>query len=125
MDRRGREVIGTLPCRRYLLAARNYDRFLQSYWETVQSISPGHVSLVASTDHGRGFGVEWRDHGEKIAGAEGIWIAVMGPRVAALGERTGVEPVTQSEVAASVAALAGEDYAGAVTKAGKSLPFGR
>jgi hypothetical protein len=38
-----------------------------------------------------------------------------------LGERTNVEPVTQSQVAATLAALLGEDYAGAMPQAAQPV----
>jgi hypothetical protein len=107
---------------RYLHSARREDLLVRKLWEAAQSIAPGAVSLIMTTDHGRGAGPEWTSHGEKIQGAENIWIAVLGPRVAPLGERTGPPRVTQSQVAATAALLAGEDYAGAVSKAARPLP---
>lgn len=96
--------------RQYLLATRRTDRFVRALWEVAQQISPGRVSLVFTTDHGRGDGPEWKDHGEKVDGAENVWIAVMGPQVASLGERSSVPLVTSSQVAATVAELAGHRY---------------
>ena len=52
---------------------------------------------------------DWTDHGEKVPAAERIWMAVMGPGTPALGVRTGVE-ATQSQLAATVAHLLGEDF---------------
>jgi hypothetical protein len=52
----------------------------------------------------------WRSHGADVAGSEAIWIAVLGPDTPALGERSGTETVTQSQVAATLAALLGEAY---------------
>jgi hypothetical protein len=98
--------------RQYLLATQRTDRFVRALWETAQQISPGHVSLLFTTDHGRGDGPEWKDHGEKIEGAENVWIAMMGPQVASLGERSSVPLVTSSQVAATVAKLAGLTYPG-------------
>ncbi len=98
--------------RQYLLATQRTDRFVRALWEAAQQISPGRVSLVVTTDHGRGDGPEWKDHGEKIEGAENVWIAVMGPQVAALGERASIPLVTSSQVAATVAKLAGLTYPG-------------
>ena len=109
----------------YLLAARRNDRFVRELWETAQRISPDRVSLVLTTDHGRGDGLEWKSHGEKIDGAENVWIALMGPDVAPLGERSSGPPVTSSQVAATIAALVGEDFAAAFPQAGKPLPLGR
>lgn len=56
-----------------------------------------------------------------MPGAENIWVAVMGPDVPALGERTAVE-VTQSQIAATIAALVGEDFQTASPKAAPRLP---
>ena len=96
--------------RQYLLATQRTDRFVRALWETAQQMSPGRVSLLFTTDHGRGDGPEWKDHGEKIDGAENVWIAMMGPRVAPLGERSSVPLVTSSQVAATVAQFAGLTY---------------
>jgi hypothetical protein len=48
----------------------------------------------------------------------------MGPGIPALGVRSGVT-VTQSQIAATVAALVGEDYAGAQPKAAPPLAVER
>ncbi len=107
----------------YLHAAQREDRMVQMLWETAQQIAPGRVSLVMTTDHGRGNGAKWKSHGQKIKGAENIWIAAIGPRVPPLGERSGVSRVTLSQVAPTVAALAGEDYAAAIPQSAKPLPL--
>ncbi len=61
---------------------------------------------------------------EKVPAAERIWMAVMGPGVPASGLRSNVT-VTQSQIAATVAALLGEDYKSAQPKAAPPLDFGR
>jgi hypothetical protein len=109
----------------YLRSAHRVDQYLKELWETVQSIAQyrGKTTLIFLTDHGRGQApVEWKSHGEKIADSKYIWMAFLGPDTRALGERTKVEPVTQSQIAATLAALLGEDYASAVPKAGKPIP---
>ena len=63
----------------------------------------------------------WPNHGKNVDNAEQTWLAVMGPDTAALGERGACEPVTSSQVAATIAALLGEDYVSAVPKAGKPI----
>jgi alkaline phosphatase D len=64
-----------------------------------------------TTDHGRGDPPQgWRSHGEKVEGSEAIWLAALGPDTPALGERSETGPVTQAQVAATLAALLGEDY---------------
>ena len=75
-----------------------------------------------TTDHGRGSTpADWTDHGQKVEGAEYIWIAVMGPGTPALGVREGVE-TTQSQVAATIAQLLGEDFLAESPKSAPPLP---
>ncbi len=111
----------------YLDSAQRNDRFIRRLWETAQSMSQyaNRTALVLATDHGRGETArDWTDHGRKVPAAERIWMAVMGPGVRYLGIRTGVT-VTQSQVAATVAALLGEDYTKAQPKAAPPLDLGR
>ena len=102
----------------YLRSAERFDRYLRRLWETLQAMPQyqGKTSLVITTDHGRGAAADqaWTGHGAKVPGAENIWMAVLGPDTAPLGERAQTEPLTQSQVAATVAALLGEDFAAAV-----------
>jgi hypothetical protein len=108
----------------YLDSARNADRFLAELWDRLQA-DPQYkdkTALVLTTDHGRGLTrTDWTDHGKTTPGAEFIWIAVMGPDTPPLGERENVE-ATQSQVAATIAALVGEDFVAASPRAAKSLP---
>jgi len=39
-----------------------------------------------------------------------MWIAIIGPDTPALGERRNCEPVTQSQIPATVGAFLGEDW---------------
>ena len=97
----------------YLRAAQNADHHLRALWESVQAMPDfrGTTTMIVTTDHGRGNApVEWKSHGEKIEGSDKIWIAVIGPDTEALGERTSTEPLTQGQVAATMAALLGADY---------------
>jgi hypothetical protein len=64
---------------------------------------------------------DWTDHGDKIPAAASIWMAVMGPGTPPLGVREGV-PATQSQLAATVASLLGEDFRAASPKAAPPLP---
>jgi hypothetical protein len=97
----------------YLDSARNADRFLAELWAELQAMPQyaGQTSLLVTTDHGRGLtGRDWTDHGKDVPGAEFIWIAVLGPDTPALGIRENTK-ATQSQVAASIAHLLGEDFA--------------
>lgn len=108
----------------YLDAARNSDRFLRELWGTLQSMPEykGKTSLILTTDHGRGAtGADWTNHGKDTADAEFMWMAVMGPDTPAIGVRESVE-VTQSQVAATIAALLGEDFNAASPQSAKPLP---
>src|SRR5207245_1510040 len=108
----------------YLDAARNADRFLAETWAWLQREPQykGKTALLVTTDHGRGpTRVDWTDHGAGVPGAEFIWVAVLGPDTPAVGEREDVE-VTQSQVAATVAATVGEDFTAAAPKAAPPLP---
>lgn len=110
---------------RYLQAALRVDRYLQQLWRAVQSIPAyeGRTTLIVTTDHGRGSGpVEWKSHGQKIAGSEDIWIAVMGPDTPAFGERATTPVVYQKQIAATVAAFLGQNFQAAIPQAADSLP---
>ncbi len=108
----------------YLNAAHRADAYLKVLWDTVQSLPEyrGKTTLVFSPDHGRGDApLGWKDHGEKVPESKFIWMAFMGPDTPALGTRAKVAPVTQNQIAATIAALLGEDYATAVPQAGKPI----
>ncbi len=108
----------------YLDAAQRNDRVIRRLWETAQQMPEyaNHTSLILATDHGRGEGHDWTDHGRKVPAAERIWMAVMGPGIPPLGARANVT-VTQSQIAATVAALLAEDYNVAQPKAAQPLRF--
>jgi hypothetical protein len=108
----------------YLTAAHRADAYVKRLWETAQAMPEyrGKTTVIFSPDHGRGSGPkQWRDHAKNVAGAEDIWMAFMGPDTPALGERANVPMVTQSQIAATLAALLGEDYCANVPKAGKPI----
>jgi len=65
----------------------------------------------------------WRDHDKNIDGAENIWIAVIGPDTPATGEIANGPRVTQSQIAATIAALLGQDYPKDVPQAAPPLPI--
>ena len=108
----------------YLDAAHRADSYLRILWETLQSMPEyrDSTTLIFSPDHGRGPNAKtWVDHGEEIPESKYIWMVFLGPDTPSLGERTKVQPVTQNEIAATLAALLGEDYPAAVPKAGKPI----
>jgi hypothetical protein len=101
---------------RVLRSARAVDDYIAELWKTLQSLPEyrGTTSMIITTDHGRGsVGTTWRDHGEKVDGAEDIWMAIIGPDTPALGERTNTARITQSQIAGTLAAWLGQKFEGA------------
>jgi hypothetical protein len=101
-------------------SAHRFDHFVRQLWDTMQAMPQYHgtTTFIITTDHGRGSGLtEWKEHGVEEKGSENIWIAVLGPDTAPLGERANVAPVAQAQIAATVAAFVGRDYPHDVPKA--------
>jgi hypothetical protein len=108
----------------YLSAAHNVDRYISELWSTVQSMPKyrNKTTFIITCDHGRGSEAKnWTDHGGWVPGAEDIWIAVLGPDTAPLGERANCAMVRQSQIAATLAAFLGEDFHAAFPKSGAAI----
>ena len=111
-----------------LESARQMDSFVADLWTTMQSMPQyrDKTTFIITTDHGRGSGDrEWKNHGEKVEGAENIWLAVIGPDTPPLGERTNIAPVTQSQVAGTIASLLGKSnpFRALAPNAAPPIPF--
>jgi hypothetical protein len=107
-----------------LESAHRTDGFVKELWDTMQAMPQyrGTTTFIITADHGRGSGpVEWKDHGVREKGSENVWIAVIGPDTPPLGERTNVAPVTQAQIAATIAALMGKDYRKDVPRAAPAI----
>ncbi len=97
----------------FLDTAHAFDQFLADLWNQLQSLPAYHgkTSFIITTDHGRGTGpLGWKDHGADQPGSDQVWIGVIGPDTSPLGERRDVPQVLQSQIAATVAALLGENF---------------
>ena len=107
----------------YLDAAHRADQYLKTLWETVQAIPEyqGKTTLVFGTDHGRGLGPEWKTHGQKVPASKYVWMMFLGPDTRSLGERKAIGTVTESQIAATVAGLLGQDYKAAVPASGEPI----
>lgn len=107
-----------------LHSAHMFDHFVEELWTTMQKL-PAYrdsTTFIITADHGRGSGpVDWKEHGVEQPGSEYIWIAVLGPDTAPLGEREHVPEVHQAQIAATVAALLGKDFRKAVPQAAPPL----
>jgi hypothetical protein len=107
-----------------LQSAHLFDQFVAELWTTLQRLPAyrDQTTFIITTDHGRGSGLsQWKEHGVEEPGSENIWIALIGPDTAALGERRNTPEVHQAQIAATVAAFLGRDYRHAVPAAAPSL----
>lgn len=107
-------------------AAHHDDQGIATLWSRMQAdpFYRDQVTFIITADHGRGSGPEqWKHHGKNVQGAENIWIAVIGPDTPPRGELANAPPVTQSQIAATVVVLLGEDYRRAGPTAAPPLPI--
>jgi hypothetical protein len=107
----------------YLNAAHRSDLYIGTLWHLIQSMPEykDKTTLVILPDHGRGEGEKWTSHGQKVPESAQTWMAWIGPDTAPLGVRKNAGPVTESQVAATLAALLGEDYHAAVPATGAPI----
>lgn len=111
----------------YLQSIQRSDAFIRRLWETAQADPQykGKTALLLTCDHGRGNTVDdWTSHGSDVKLSEQTWHAVMSPELAPQGERHDTT-TTQSQVAATIAALLGQDYHAAVPRSAGPLPITR
>jgi len=72
---------------RYLDVLRSYDAFLRQLDVSVGELAAAgqRVTLLVTTDHGRGEGAEWTGHRWNIPGTERLWFFATGHGIAAAG----------------------------------------
>jgi hypothetical protein len=100
------------------------DSWLRDLWTWLQAQADyrGRTALVVVTDHGRGHGpTDWGSHGKDIEGAQDVWAIFAVPGWAARGEWTGHAPVSQSQIAGTLASVMGFDWRSASPKAGAPM----
>jgi hypothetical protein len=103
------------------------DGWLRELWTWLQSEDDyrGRTALVFVTDHGRGVTrADWSRHGADVEGAQDVWAAFAVPGWTTRGERTGHPPVSQSQIAATLAAILGYDWRSVSPGAGAALGSG-
>ncbi len=111
----------------YLDALQRSDRFLRELWTALQADPEyaGRTTLIVTTDHGRGEGPKWRDHGsgrdrngvvakpeDTVPGSDQMWLAVLGPGITpAQGKAYTAERCAKLEqIAATIVEALGLDW---------------
>jgi hypothetical protein len=106
---------------RVLNALARIDGFLGRLWKTLQSDPAyrGRTHLLITTDHGRGrTGKDWNSHGAKVVGAEDVWIAFASPKMSQRGVWQKHEPLSTSQIAATLAGWMGVSWQAEYPNAG-------
>ncbi|MCX6203933.1 MAG: sulfatase-like hydrolase/transferase [Bacteroidetes bacterium] len=99
----------------YLDAVHQVDEWIGDIWNWAQT-TPGYKDntyILVTTDHGRGFGNDWTDHGADVKGASSIWFALLGPdvkKIGPLGEQTKDQQLFQKQLAATISKLIGYPF---------------
>ncbi len=98
---------------RVLEAYARTDAYLRELWTWLQSQPEyrGRTSLLLTSDHGRGRGVEgWRHHGVQHAGSEATWMAFVSPASDRRGEWSNHAPLVSAQAAATLIEWTGGDW---------------
>lgn len=98
---------------RYLEAAHRADRMTAKLWDWLQSQDDyrNKTTLLIATDHGRGSSTGgWRKHALLFRGSAQVWLAAIGPDTPSSGEMKTRMHISQSQIAATIAALIGVPY---------------
>lgn len=109
---------------RTLEALARTDGYLKELWTWLQTDPEyrGRTHLVITTDHGRGHTAkDWRDHGAAIDGANETWIAFASPKLAQRGVWKQHEPLSTSQIAATIGGWMGVDWIAQHRNAGKPI----
>lgn len=109
---------------RYLSSSRKCDDLIRQLWEMAQRLPAykDRTAFLVATDHGRGDGREgWKNHSNSLPGSERIWVVAFGAGIQRSGVDQGGE-YQQAQVAATVAAVLGQDFTPASEKIAPPLP---
>jgi hypothetical protein len=108
----------------YLESAHRVDGYLKSLWDELLTMPEykGKTTMILLVDHGRGSAPEeWKSHGQKVPESKYIFMGFMGREVPRLGVQGRVAPVTQSQVAATLAKYLGLDWNAQEKQAGQPI----
>lgn len=98
----------------YLNSANYTDRFMSELWKFFQEDAhyKNKTTLIITCDHGRGNDASgWKSHGREVDGSDQIWLAILGPDTPALGEVKTDTQLYQNQIAATLAAFLGINFA--------------
>ncbi len=104
------------------------DGWMRELWTWLQAEDDyrGRTALVFVTDHGRGLTrADWGRHGADIEGAQNVWASFAVPGWKARGEQSGHAPLSQSQIAATLASILGYDWRSASPGAGAAMSWGQ
>ncbi|WP_111309181.1 phosphoglyceromutase [Confluentibacter sediminis] len=108
----------------YIKSLHNTDALISDLWDYVQNDAfyKDNTYFIITTDHGRGVGSDkesmWTSHGSDVKNANQTWMAILGPKVEALGEGKN-EQIYTNQIAATIAHILNLDITD--SKMGKSL----
>ncbi len=90
----------------YLTAANNTDALIAALWDFSQNdpFYKDNTVFIITTDHGRGTDPlhTWRDHGNKVQGAGGVWMVLFGKGVTSKGEVKTPEQIYSNQIAPTI-----------------------
>lgn len=97
----------------YLQQANNVDKMIAELWYLVQTdpFYKNNTIFIITTDHGRGSRpAKWYSHSMLTKGAGETWLAMIGPGIKAVGEMKSNTQIWQKQLAATVAAMLGQEF---------------
>ncbi len=91
----------------YLKSANTTDTLIKELWDFTQKdpYYRNNTLFIISTDHGRGTNPleTWKNHGNKVPDAGGVWVILFGKNVAAKGEIIKEEQLYSNQIAPTIA----------------------
>jgi len=97
---------------KYVDAAHATDAYIRHIVETCEAdpFYKGKTTYLLTTDHGRGRGSLFTDHGESTRGSDETWFVAFGKGVPVLGETSHNGPFFTRQLAATIADILGVDF---------------
>lgn len=93
----------------YLKSAYNTDSLIKELWDFTQTdpFYKSNTVFIITTDHGRGTDPleTWTGHGNEVKNAGGVWMALFGKGVTALGEISKDEQLYSNQIAPTILEL--------------------